>query len=128
MNKRAENHKRRVYENDVEFAVKKRSREYCRKYSLLEDELVGMLRSQGHKCALCFKVFSSTNSLELDHDHETGAARGFLCGKCNSMEGVIAKSGLALDELIVRLKKYYQDHSDRYLMLNPHGKSYGIEK
>jgi len=112
MGKREENHKKRVYENYAEFTVKKRSREYGRKYSLLEDRLIGLLRSQGHKCALCSCMFNSVFELQLDHNHNTGKARGFLCGRCNTMEGVVAKAGVCLDEVYARLKRYYQNHSE----------------
>jgi Recombination endonuclease VII len=39
---------------------------------------------QGHLCALCLAV---GKFLVLDHDHETGLARGMICRACNIREG-----------------------------------------
>ena len=39
---------------------------------------------QGHQCALCL---AAGKVLVLDHDHETGLARGMLCRSCNDREG-----------------------------------------
>lgn len=39
---------------------------------------------QRHECALCL---TAGCKLLLDHDHETGLARGMLCRPCNSREG-----------------------------------------
>lgn len=38
---------------------------------------------QAGKCALC----PATRRLSVDHDHDTGFARGLLCQSCNSREG-----------------------------------------
>src|ERR1039457_7541616 len=39
---------------------------------------------QGHVCALCLAV---GKFLVLDHEHETGLARGMVCRACNDREG-----------------------------------------
>ena len=42
----------------------------------------------GH-CAICdVPELECKTRLHLDHDHETGEFRGFLCGKCNKMLGL----------------------------------------
>jgi hypothetical protein len=46
----------------------------------LIDELVEW---QQGRCAIC----GEHRNLVCDHDHETGMVRGFLCGRCNTMEG-----------------------------------------
>lgn len=49
---------------------------------LLEAQCTGL----GH-CAFCGRYgFSDLSELVVDHDHETGNVRGFLCRSCNSTE------------------------------------------
>ena len=47
-----------------------------------------MLASQNGRCALCRSLPSRTtkkgHTLDIDHDHETGAVRGLLCRNCNN--------------------------------------------
>lgn len=60
---------------------------------------------QDHSCEICGKSetelrkTNSTNSVwRLDHDHETGAFRGFLCSKCNLALGHFLDSVELLDK------------------------------
>jgi hypothetical protein len=39
------------------------------------------------RCAMCQVTDWYDNSLVLDHDHDTGKIRGYLCRGCNSSEG-----------------------------------------
>lgn len=49
-----------------------------------------MLASQGGGCAICQKPDGEgKDRLHLDHDHETGKARGLLCGPCNRGIGML---------------------------------------
>lgn len=40
------------------------------------------------RCAIC-RGPGGARGLFLDHDHRTGAARGWLCGKCNTAVGLL---------------------------------------
>lgn len=42
---------------------------------------------QAGRCAICGEHRPGYNGLEHDHDHATGDSRGYLCRRCNSMEG-----------------------------------------
>lgn len=50
------------------------------KYGLTPDQQQQLRRQQNYQCAICS---SQPTRLVLDHDHETGKARGFLCQSCN---------------------------------------------
>lgn len=65
-----------------------------KKYGVTEEWYNETLAKQGGHCALCTAkavpiVMSDASDrnrkryLSIDHDHETGKARGLLCGKCN---------------------------------------------
>ena len=49
-----------------------------------------MLERQGGRCLVCGATPSKP--LHVDHDHETGAVRGLLCGFCNSVLGLALES------------------------------------
>ena len=53
---------------------------------------------QGGKCAIC-RTPKSLDEMELDHDHETGRLRGFLCKNCNF-------------KLLPRYEKFPHQHQD----------------
>lgn len=56
-----------------------------RKYGLTIEQWEELFDSQDRKCAICFSGennFSAAN-FHVDHNHETGAIRGILCGSCN---------------------------------------------
>lgn len=50
-------------------------------YGMSLDEYNDRLKLQGNKCEICE---SEMNRPNLDHDHETGQPRDFLCNRCNS--------------------------------------------
>lgn len=67
-----------------------------RKYGVSKERREEMLKAQDGKCAICKKPEGMRNPrhpereprrLSIDHDHRTGATRGLLCGRCNTMIG-----------------------------------------
>jgi Recombination endonuclease VII len=49
------------------------------------------VRAQRGRCAICRRTAEEAKQrhLSIDHCHETGRARGLLCGRCNWTVGVI---------------------------------------
>lgn len=73
-----------------------RRRTYLRKkmYGLSDAEFSVLLDEQRGCCAICQTTLEeSRNGLVIDHDHETGAVRGLLCGPCNSGIGHLGDNG-----------------------------------
>jgi len=56
------------------------------------------------KCELCGKA-PTKHSLHLDHDHQTGKFRGWLCGQCNSSIGQLGDNVLGLKNAVQYLQK-----------------------
>ena len=54
------------------------------KHGVTEAGYMAMLASQGGGCAICGNPPDTRKAHALDHDHETGKARGILCQKCNT--------------------------------------------
>lgn len=58
-----------------------------KRYGIGEDDYYRMLDEQDGRCAICGTDQPSRSQegrrWNVDHDHETGAVRGLLCGRCN---------------------------------------------
>ena len=52
-------------------------------YGITVEEADAMIARFDGKCWCC----KESPATDIDHDHETGAVRGVLCGKCNRMLG-----------------------------------------
>lgn len=53
------------------------------KWGLSRDDFDRMLAGQGGVCAICRNASNGHGKFHVDHDHQTGAIRGLLCGACN---------------------------------------------
>lgn len=62
-----------------------------KKYGLTEFEYKKLVQRQDGRCAICNvepnPYATHKRGLHIDHDHETGAVRGLLCGNCNAALG-----------------------------------------
>lgn len=58
------------------------------------------------KCPLCERVKTvyHKNHICLDHDHETGAIRGYICGSCNASLGKFHHNIVILERAIEWVK------------------------
>lgn len=61
-------------------------------WGLSEGQYDAMLEAQSGGCAICGEPCTSGRSLAVDHDHQTGAIRGLLCGDCNRAIGTMRDS------------------------------------
>ncbi len=59
-----------------------------RKYGV---DYTEMLNAQGGRCAICLEK-PKGKRLAVDHDHQTGQARGLLCEGCNQALGLLHDS------------------------------------
>lgn len=68
-----------------------RKQHHLRAYGLTPEDYAAVLAEQGGCCAICGLPESEARwkgkptSLQVDHDHTTGIARGLVCGPCNRL-------------------------------------------
>lgn len=72
-----------------EFKKRARDHRMRRKFGLTAHEVDVMLAEQDGRCAICMTP-KPERAWHVDHDHETGAVRGVLCGTCNLAVGYLA--------------------------------------
>ena len=58
-----------------------------RRYGLSPQEYEAGVAKQGGVCAICKRSPPPNKRLHVDHCHDTGKVRGFLCLKCNAGVG-----------------------------------------
>jgi hypothetical protein len=78
---------------------------YKRMYGVSKVEYDNTLAVQGGVCAACGGVNQDGRRLAVDHSHSTGIVRGILCGRCNSVLGLVDESIDTLSALISYLRK-----------------------
>lgn len=66
----------------------------------VELEVVKLIRAEDRPCQICGRLAK----LQIDHDHNTGRARGFLCGKCNKGIGMFNDD----KELLIKALAYLE--------------------
>lgn len=73
----------RVKHRDIILAKKRAAHPAARlrKYRLTPDAYAALRSGQDNRCAICRRPFG--DEPHIDHDHQTGAVRGLLCGTCN---------------------------------------------
>lgn len=76
------------------------------KFGLSKYEYNHLLSKQDKRCGICRKSQSRMKkALAVDHCHETGLIRGFLCSSCNLGLGCFRDNVDYLREAIVYLRK-----------------------
>lgn len=74
------------------------------KFGLTPQVAEDMLLAQKDCCAICMRPLKGKE--HLDHDHDTGLMREFLCGNCNAGLGMFKDSIRVLAQAIVYLEKH----------------------
>ena len=71
-----------------------------------------MMEEQENQCKICSSTVEfvqgknlSTEHAVVDHDHETGAVRGILCGRCNTILGRAQDN----TELLAKMIRYLDE-------------------
>lgn len=54
------------------------------RYKITAEERAALWRKQDGKCAICTRDLVLGPDTHIDHDHNTGKVRGYLCRGCNN--------------------------------------------
>jgi nitrate/TMAO reductase-like tetraheme cytochrome c subunit len=104
-------HKRLHLKDGGYWACRIKHRESQRKYKLAhtykitENEYLTMLVLQNSQCAICKKDFVQGEAC-IDHNHNTGEARGLLCKNCNKGLGFLQDDAKVLSKAVDYLESY----------------------
>ena len=85
---------------------------YKRNYGITETQYEAKKTLQNHKCMICssdgFVIGNNghTETLVVDHDHETGQVRDLLCHNCNRALGLLQDSVETVEAALNYLKKW----------------------
>lgn len=71
----------------------------------LTDEQYAEILAHSGLCEACDTEFGDGVRRHIDHDHDTGAFRGLLCGPCNQAAGLLRDSPERARQLAVYLDK-----------------------
>lgn len=71
--------------------------------------ILKLWHDSGGVCRICDSRPQKPKRLVLDHDHSTGAIRGFICGQCNTALGMAGDS----PERLRQLANYLEQHNYR---------------
>lgn len=82
-------------------------RQACKKYGITTDQYDEMLAKQNNRCAICethISELKNKTNFCIDHNHETMAVRGLLCGPCNAGMGMLGDNIEGLQRAINYLR------------------------
>jgi hypothetical protein len=74
-------------------------------YGITPERYTEMFSEQESRCAICRTDVPSGKGWHLDHDHDTGQARGILCHRCNLGLGNFKDNPATLEAAIAYLRR-----------------------
>ena len=86
--------RRRASSDPVTLSKNQRNRILKYRYGISQKDYDKILIAQDNRCAICQQEWVSKHPLYVDHDHNTGKARGLLCAKCNFTVGLVEKGDI----------------------------------
>jgi hypothetical protein len=109
---------RKAYRSKPERKRADRQGHLKRKFGLTVEEYDEMVRRQGGVCYLCGKPPAAGQSLDVDHDHKTGAVRKLLCRNCNQGIGKFFEDpGLLLQTALYIIEERGEWHASELIPL-----------
>jgi Autographiviridae endonuclease VII len=109
-NSREKSKGRKATDTDVDYYMRSR-------YGIGLSDYNRLLVEQDGKCAACgtTDVRNGKTRFDIDHDHETGAVRGLLCGHCNRALGMLNDSADRVTALLSYILSFQNVRNDELL-------------
>lgn len=82
---------------------KNRSRVLAKKYNTSIDTIETLIESMSGNCPICNSTMERPH---LDHNHNTGQVRDFICSRCNIALGMTGENVTTLRNLIAYIDKH----------------------
>lgn len=81
------------------------------RFGITAEEYDAMFQAQGGVCAICKQpetrnLGEGVVNMGVDHDHRTGAVRGLLCHRCNTIMGMLEDDPALLTKMIAYLEAW----------------------
>lgn len=92
--------------NDPELALRKNIQQSCYILKLNFNEVMTAWENHDGHCDICGKLPTEKNRLAIDHDHETGKFRGFLCSHCNTGIGQLGDDTIRMRAAILYIENH----------------------
>jgi hypothetical protein len=86
-----------------------RNNDIKRKYNVTTEWYENKFKEQNGLCEICNKPQLHNKRLAIDHNHNSGKARGLLCDVCNRAIGMLNDSIEILESATNYLRKYHND-------------------
>lgn len=99
-------YQRQYYANNAYVRDKARAANRKRRYGISNDQVLLLLKGQDYKCAISDCTIGVDIKSPIDHDHNTGLARGILCQRHNALLGWLEI--LEKDNIRLKLLKYLE--------------------
>jgi hypothetical protein len=97
---------KKLYDSNPEHRQKKTDSKIYKKWGMTAQEYEWKLESQCHQCAICDDDLIRGRTTHLDHCHNTGKIRDFLCQNCNRGIGMFRDNPTLLTSAINYLKRH----------------------
>lgn len=89
-----------------------------RKYGLTKEEYLEECKKRDNRCDICGaqcqiigEICDHVKKICVDHDHDTGKVRGFLCWPCNIMIGYFDKRIEQFDTILNKVSDYLKKNT-----------------
>lgn len=99
-------HAKRLADDLDAVRAEQRAAWLAHRYGLTPTDHAEMIAAQENRCAVCGDEPAEGKALHIDHDHESGAVRGLLCGHCNRAIGLFRDDADVIEQAAAYLRHF----------------------